>query len=87
MKSRTPSKIPSPWYAEGDGWTLTQHGWDCHRNLYFETIFTQSNGYFGIRGYHEEVTPGLTGHREGYLAGVFAQIDRKAVKQIKVNYP
>lgn len=66
---------------------MIQEGWDPTRSIYFETIFTQSNGYFGVRGYHEEATPGLSTHREGYLAGVFAQINREAVTQIRVDYP
>ena len=87
MKSPPSPKDKFPWYAKGDGWTLTQESWDPTRNIYFETIFTQSNGYFGIRGYHEEATPELVTHREGYLAGVFAQINREAVTQIRVDYP
>ena len=87
MKLYPSSKGKSPWYAQGDGWTLTQENWDPSKNIYFETIFTQSNGYFGVRGYHEEPTPGVLSHREGYLGGVFAQINRQAVTQIKVNYP
>ena len=84
MKSPLPE---SPWYAVGDPWQLVQDGWDAEKNIYFETIFTQSNGYVGVRGYPEETTPSLKSHREGYLAGVFAQIDKAAVKQIKVEYP
>ena len=81
-------KTPAgPWYAQGDGWLLTQEGWDPSRSIYFETIFTQSNGYFGVRAYHEEINPDFPSHREGYLAGIFAQIDQDAVTQIKVNYP
>ncbi len=76
-----------PWYAAGDPWELVQNGWEPEKNIYFETILTQSNGYFGIRGYPEEVNPDLKSHREGYLAGVFAQIDKAAVTQIKVDYP
>ena len=56
MKTAAPK---SPWYAVGDPWTLIQNGWEPDQNIYFETIFTQSNGYFGIRGYPEEVTPDL----------------------------
>ena len=84
MKTSSPD---SPWYATGGPWELVQDGWDAEKNIYFETIFTQSNGYFGTRGYPEEKTPDLKSHREGYLAGVFAQIDKAAVTQIKVAYP
>lgn len=87
MKRTYTQKDHNPWYARGDGWTLAQDQWEPAKNLYFETILTQSNGYFGVRGFHEEITPGLAGHRESYLAGVFAQIDKVAVKQIRVNYP
>ncbi len=84
MKTVAPE---SPWYTAGNPWELVQNGWDAEKNIYFETIFTQSNGYFGVRGYPEEITPDLKSHREGYLAGVFAQIDKTAVTQIKVDYP
>jgi len=77
----------APWYATGDPWLLTQTEWSPEKNMYFETIFTQANGYMGIRGYTEEVSQGMTGYREGYLAGVFGQIDAVALAQIKVKYP
>lgn len=82
-----PAPPESPWYVAGDPWELVQHGWEPEKNIYFETILTQSNGYLGVRGYPEETSPNLKSHREGYLAGVFAQIDQTAVKQIKVSYP
>lgn len=76
-----------PWYAEGDPWTLTQTEWDPERNIYFETIFSQSNGYLGIRGYTEETQEERTpSWREGYLAGVFGQVDDAAMEQLRVNY-
>ena len=75
-----------PWYSSGDPWMLTQTEWAPEKSIYFETIFTQSNGYMGIRGYTEEVITGLDSYREGYLAGVFGEIDQAALKQIKVNY-
>ncbi|MEI8340521.1 MAG: glycosyl hydrolase family 65 protein [Verrucomicrobiota bacterium] len=75
-----------PWYSAGDPWVLTQSEWSPEKNIYFETIFTQSNGYMGVRGYTEETNTGLDAVREGYLAGVFATIDGEAVKQIRVNY-
>src|ERR1700733_6845502 len=75
-----------PWYAEGDPLFLTQSEWAAEKNIYFETIFTQSNGYMGVRGYTEEAAPGLKSFREGYLAGVFGQIDQAALKQVRVNY-
>ena len=76
-----------PWYAAGDPWVLTQNEWDPAKNTYFETIFTQSNGYMGIRGYTEEANAGVKGFREGYLAGVFGHIDEAAFNQIRVEYP
>ncbi len=75
-----------PWYTDGDGWSLEQKEWDSAKNIYFETIFTQANGYFGFRGYTEESTPGTDSQREGYLAGVFGEIDKAAYKQIRVDY-
>jgi alpha,alpha-trehalose phosphorylase len=83
MKSRTSNQ---PWYAAGDPWFLTQSEWAAEKNIYFETIFTQSNGYMGVRGYTEEANAGLKSFREGYLAGVFGQIDEAALKQVRVNY-
>ncbi len=72
------------WYAAGDPWILTQTEWTPDDNIYRETIFTQSNGYMGIRGYEEEKNTGLESHREGYLGGVFAHVDAAAAKQVKV---
>ena len=80
MKSKN-----SPWYAEGDPWFLTQSDWVADKSIYFETIFTQSNGYMGVRGYTEEANPGVKSFREGYLAGVFGQIDDAALKQVRVG--
>src|SRR6266446_5959011 len=81
MKSKNP-----PWYAAGDPWFLTQSEWTPERSIYFETIFTQSNGYMGVRGYTEEADTGVKSFREGYLAGVFGQIDEAALKQVRVDY-
>ena len=75
-----------PWYAAGDPWVLTQTGWTPEKNFYFETIFTQSNGYMGIRGYTEENNVGIEACREGYLAGVFGHVDDAALKQVRVEY-
>src|ERR1017187_1666819 len=76
----------APWYATGDPWFLTQSEWTADKNIYFETIFTQSNGYMGVRGYTEEANAGAKSFREGYLAGVFGQIDAAALKQVRVDY-
>src|SRR6266404_7749925 len=75
-----------PWYAMGDPWVLTQSEWSPAKNVYYETIFTQANGYMGIRGYTEEVNDGLRSFREGYLAGVFGHVDEAALEQMRVNY-
>src|SRR5208283_5694289 len=83
MKSK---KSNQPWYATGDPWYLTESEWAPEKNIYFETIFTQSNGYMGVRGYTEEANVGLKSFREGYLAGVFGQIDEAALKQVRVDY-
>jgi alpha,alpha-trehalose phosphorylase len=80
------TKNNEPWYAAGDPWVLTQHGWSPDKNFYFETIFTQSNGYMGIRGYTEESNGGVEACREGYLAGVFGHVNEAALKQIRVDY-
>jgi hypothetical protein len=40
----------------------------------------------GVRGYTEEANAGLKSFREGYLAGVFGQIDEAALKQVRVDY-
>ncbi|KPK65651.1 MAG: hypothetical protein AMK73_02355 [Planctomycetes bacterium SM23_32] len=75
------------WYAAGDPWVLSQTEWTPERNIYFETIFTQSNGYIGVRGYTEETDPTLESCREGYLAGVFGHTDDAALAQTRVTYP
>ena len=76
-----------PWYAAGDPWVLTQTEWTPDDNIYRETIFTQSNGYMGVRAYEEERNQGLESLREGYLGGVFAHIDEAAAKQVKTVPP
>jgi alpha,alpha-trehalose phosphorylase len=81
-----PKMSNQPWYATGDPWLLTQSEWSAEKNVYFETIFTQSNGYMGVRGYTEEANPKLKSFRDGYLAGVFGQIDKAALKQVRVDY-
>lgn len=86
MRQMKTELIKEPWYASGDPWMLTQTEWIPGDNIYYETIFTQSNGYMGVRGYTEEVSEGLKTFREGYLAGVFGHIDEEALKQIKVSY-
>jgi alpha,alpha-trehalose phosphorylase len=75
-----------PWYAVGDPWVLTQSEWSPAKNIYYETIFTQANGYMGVRAYTEEVSDGLRSFREGYLAGVFGHVDEAALKQMRVDY-
>ncbi len=82
----SPKISNQPWYAIGDPWLLTQSEWSAEKNIYFETIFTQSNGYMGVRGYTEEPNPELKSFREGYLAGVFGLIDKAALKQVRVDY-
>jgi trehalose/maltose hydrolase-like predicted phosphorylase len=89
MKTSADMKTPAaePWYASGDPWVLAQNAWDPARSIYYETIFTQSNGYLGVRGYTEETQKGVAEVREGYLAGVFGHIDGGAFDQVRVNYP
>lgn len=84
MKTNQPNQ---PWYAAGDPWVLTQTEWTPDDNIYRETIFTQSNGYMGVRAYEEEKNHGLESLREGYLGGVFAHIDEAAAKQVKTVPP
>lgn len=84
MKKPTPEQ---PWYTAGDPWVLKQIGWAPGENIYRETIFTQSNGYMGVRAYEEEKNAGIESHREGYLGGVFAHIDEAAAKQVKTIPP
>lgn len=83
MKSKTPNE---PWYT-ANPWMLTQTGWDPEKSTYFETIFTQSNGYMGIRGYREEVDSAAPSCREGYLAGVFAKLPPVARELVIHDYP
>lgn len=83
----TTAASSAPWYASGDPWILTQTEWDPERALYYETIFTQSNGYMGLRGYTEEVNPVAATCREGYLAGVFGHMDASVSALVAVEYP
>ena len=76
-----------PWYASGDPWVLTQTEWEPEKSLYHETIFTQSNGYMGIRGYREEVDTAGPSCREGYLGGVFAKLPPVARELVVHDYP
>ncbi|MCB1070072.1 MAG: glycoside hydrolase family 65 protein [Kiritimatiellae bacterium] len=80
------STTASPWYVSGDPWVLTQDGWDAERSHYFETIFSQSNGYMGIRGYREEFDTAGRSIREGYLAGVFANLPPVARELVIHDY-
>ena len=75
-----------PWYAQGNPWILEQREWTPAATNYSETIFTQSNGYMGIRGYTEEGGDDAASCREGYLAGVFAHTDEAALAQTRVTY-
>ncbi len=75
------------WYASGDPWVLTQTEWDPEKSLYHETIFTQSNGYMGIRGYREEVDTAGPSIREGYLGGVFSKLPPVARELVVHDYP
>jgi len=77
----------TPWYAAGDPWMLTQTAWDPEKSFYYETIFTQSNGYLGIRGYREELDSAAPSCREGYLAGVFAKLPPVARELVIHDYP
>lgn len=77
----------TPWYAKSDPWVLTQDAWDPEKSLYFETIFTQSNGYMGFRGYREEADTAASSLREGYLAGVFAKLPPVARELVVHDYP
>ncbi|QQE11927.1 glycoside hydrolase family 65 protein [Planctomycetota bacterium] len=66
------------WYTRGDRWVLTQTGRDQDSCNYYETIFSQANGYMGFRAYPEEQSDRGISLREGYLAGIFAEITGNA---------
>lgn len=70
------------WYMEGGPWQLVQTTHEPNRNIYFETILTQSNGYMGVRGYTEEPHTAGDSCREGYLAGVFSEVNETATEII-----
>jgi trehalose/maltose hydrolase-like predicted phosphorylase len=76
-----------PWYAEGNPWVLFNNEWQPERSVYFETIFTQSNGYMGVRGYREEDDHAAPSLREGYLAGMFAKLPPLARRLVIHDYP
>lgn len=82
---KTRSASPS-WYASGDPWVLTRDRWREEDSTYVETIFTQSNGYMGFRGYREEFDTAAPTHREGYLAGVFAKLPPVARELVVHDY-
>ena len=45
-------------------------GYRQEDNHYLETLFTQMNGYLGIRGYHEEGIPGIEGIPRTFADGI-----------------
>ena len=67
-----------PWYARGSEWMIRVENPDPADTLYYETIFSQANGYMGVRGYTEEPTQGFPSVREGYWAGIFSSVDDEA---------
>lgn len=76
----------TPWYLDGDPWQLLQQRDEPERNRYFETIFSQANGYMGVRAYGEEDGGAGETCREGYLAGVFAEVDAEATAIINGDF-
>ncbi len=74
------------WY-EIDPWSLVQDRLEIERNIYMETVMSQSNGYMGIHGYHEESSDDLPSRREGYLAGVFADLSVEATNAFQERKP
>ncbi len=75
------------WYMDGDEWSLLQTEDQPERTVYFETILSQSNGLLGVRGYDEECNGGRDSIREGYLGGVFAELDEQASQIINAEMP
>lgn len=52
-----------------DEWLILQNQYDPEENLMFESLFSLSNGYMGIRGSHEEGTKATLPYL--YINGVF----------------
>ena len=52
-----------------DEWIILQEEYDPEENLKFESLFSLSNGYMGIRGSHEEGTGVTLPYL--YINGVF----------------
>lgn len=52
-----------------DDWLILQDNYKPEENLKYESLFTLSNGYLGIRGSHEEGTRITLPHL--YINGVF----------------
>ncbi|MFW5893667.1 MAG: hypothetical protein ACOCUY_00835 [Verrucomicrobiota bacterium] len=75
------------WYMQGDPWELVQQAEDSKRNIYYETILCQANGYLGVRAYPEEGEGTGETCREGYLAGVFSAVDEEAARIINGDFP
>lgn len=80
-------KQENVWYAEGDPWVLSVEGWEPENSIYYETIFSQANGYMGFRGYREESDQAASTIREGYLAGMFAKLPPLARRLVVHDYP
>lgn len=75
------------WYAQGDPWVLSMDRWEPEKSIYFETIFSQANGYMGTRGYREECDNAAPSLREGYLAGMFSRLPPLARRLVVHDYP
>jgi len=76
-----PKQSEKYWYVQSDPWKLCQEKYQPEKNIYFETIFSQGNGYFNTRAYTEETTM-VPGYRENYINGLMAELDDQAGKTI-----
>ena len=66
-------------------WEIIESPWQPAHNIYFETIFNQGNGYFGVRGCLEEGFPDLLATYDGtYIAGLFDEFDDQFVELVNI---
>lgn len=68
----------------GNGWEIVQSGYDIKDACKYETLFTLSNGYKGVRGTTEFSRNGISGN---YIAGVFDKSDAEVTELVNAQNP
>ena len=83
--SSMPVASTEEWLKYGGEWKIVDKRYNPDLTVYFESVFSQTNGYMGIRAYTEEINVVQKTFRENYLAGVFSSLDGQA-KRIVGDY-